>query len=248
MDVNLFAGNANLYRAHYAQRAAVVFSNRDHLLAMFSRLATTDPSEWTSIDGVYYNDQPNESKEMDYSQIRSALKRCNTSFMNAGSGSCQDELQADLDYLATMYSYGAKMDWSALYQGMEPKHIPIPCYPFKRTRCWLPKKEKKRDWTELASKLDHPKKRRKLVPVSSDLFYKRVFVEADSIVKNYDLGRSLVIHRQEDHIEELCDSLNQRFFAVETIGIDIDAAKRRALKNISASYSAKYRIRTFLIL
>ncbi|RJG25975.1 SDR family NAD(P)-dependent oxidoreductase [Paenibacillus thiaminolyticus] len=230
VDVNLFAANANLYRAHYPQRAAVVFSNRDHLLAMFSRLATTDPSEWTNIDGVYYKDQPNESKEMDYSQIRSALERCNTSFMNEGSGSRQDELQADLDYLATMYSYGAKMDWSALYQGMEPKHLPIPCYPFKRTRCWLPKKEKKRSWTELASKLDHPKKEEELVPVSSDLFYKRVFVEADSLVKNHDLGRCLVIHRQEDQIDEFCESVNQRFFAVETMGIDIDEAKRTGIE------------------
>ncbi|MGG4395980.1 SDR family NAD(P)-dependent oxidoreductase [Paenibacillus thiaminolyticus] len=230
VDVNLFAANANLYRAHYPQRAAVVFSNRDHLLAIFNRLATTDPSEWTNIDGVYYNDQPNESKEMDYSQIRSALKRCNTSFMNEGTGSCQNELQTDLDYLATMYSYGAKMDWSALYQGMEPKHIPIPYYPFKRTRCWLPKKEKKRNWTELASKLDHLKKEEEPVPVSSDLFYKRVFVKADSIVKNHDLGRCLVIHRQEDQIDELCESVNQRFFAVETMGIDIDEAKRTGIE------------------
>lgn len=222
VDVNLFAGNANLYRAHYAKRAAVVFSSRDHLLAIFNRLATTDPSEWTTIDGVYYVDQPNESKEIDYTEIRSALQRCNTSLMNKATGN----LHADFGYLATMYSYGAKVDWRALYKGMKPKHIPIPYYPFKPTRCWLPKKEKKRSRNELASRLNPAKKEEESVPASSDLFYKRVFVEADSIVKNHDLGRCLVIHRQEDPIEALRESLNQRFFAVETIGIDIDESKR----------------------
>ncbi|NKI22671.1 SDR family NAD(P)-dependent oxidoreductase [Paenibacillus dendritiformis] len=225
-DASLFAANANLYRAHYAKRAAVMFSNRDHLLAILNRLAAADPSEWADIEGVYYLDQPNESQEMDYTQIRSASKRCNASLKRESDGS----LHADFHYLARMYSCGAKLDWSALYQGIEPKHIPLPYYPFKRTRCWLPKKEKKKNWTELASRLQHPKKEEESVPVSSDLFYKRVFVQAGSIVKNHDLGRCLVIHRQEDPVEALRASLQQRFFAVDMIGIDIDEAKRTGIE------------------
>lgn len=237
VDVNLFAANANLYRAHHARRLAVIYDDRDHLIHILNRLVNSEPGEWEHIPGVYYNFE-NLSKEMDYSQIRATLKRCNGSIID----SVYEEIKSDLEYLADVYSCGAKLDWASLYNGIKPRHLSIPHYPFKRTRCWLPKKEKQRDWNELSDKLTLRSKGSEAMssPVAvpavthENMFYKRVFVEAEPIVKNTGLGRCLFIHQQAEPMESLYDSLQQRFFEVEKIAVDAGEAKRIGLEKYFA--------------
>ncbi|WP_127530288.1 SDR family NAD(P)-dependent oxidoreductase [Paenibacillus kobensis] len=259
VDVNQFAANANLYRAHYPKRVAVAFENRNQLAAALTRLASSEESQWSRIAGVYYNDG-NASKEMDYGAIRAALKRCNTCLAGIGgdpqSASVHEEMKADLDFLADAYSNGAKIDWRIFYQGIEPIHIPIPYYPFKPTRCWLPKKEKQRDWAELERKLS-PQAETKAaeakpaavsgtiasspVPVASPepvlspvpaedldgMYYERIFVQADPIVKNANPGRCLLLdYTSAASSEPLYDSLQQRFYNVDRITVNTDEAKR----------------------
>ncbi|MBV9493032.1 MAG: SDR family NAD(P)-dependent oxidoreductase [Acidobacteria bacterium] len=42
-----------------------------------------------------------------------------------------------LDSVAAQWVSGEKIDWTALYQGEEPRRIAIPTYPFARERYWL---------------------------------------------------------------------------------------------------------------
>ncbi|MHA7581386.1 SDR family NAD(P)-dependent oxidoreductase [Paenibacillus vandeheii] len=246
VDASVFAANANLYRTHYDKRLAIVFSNRDQLTDTLNQLTCSEMIEWGHISGVYYN-QGNTSKEIDYSLIRSTLKCCNGNIASAAenppAGSINNEMKSDLDYLADMYSYGAKLDWKSFYKGIEPRHIPLPSYPFKPTRCWLPKKEKQSIPLELdrnasVHKGDKPvisAAATKSIPVSedpvtnsdsSDLFYERTFLEAEPILKNSNLGRCLFIHDQSAPFEPLYDSLQQRFFNVDKISVNAEEAKR----------------------
>ncbi|HEX2927665.1 MAG TPA: SDR family NAD(P)-dependent oxidoreductase [Ruminiclostridium sp.] len=44
----------------------------------------------------------------------------------------------DLAKVAKLWVNGMEIKWRTLYQGKNPKRIPLPTYPFKKTRYWLP--------------------------------------------------------------------------------------------------------------
>jgi len=43
----------------------------------------------------------------------------------------------DYDKLARIWCSGNEIDWTLLYEGMRPKRIPLPTYPFSKDRYWL---------------------------------------------------------------------------------------------------------------
>ena len=228
VDVSLFASNANLYRTHYAKRLGIVFSDKNNLIDVLNKLANSTPEEWSNISGVYYINEGSKSEEINYNQFRSALQRSNTNFLSNIEGNNNEtnnnELNFDLDYLARMYSSGARFDWSLLYKGFEPNRISIPYYPFKRTRFWLPKKEQKRSLNILQSPSDN---NGNVDPtIYSDLYYKRIFVEADPIERNNKLERCLLIQQNNVQADGLHNELKQKFFDVERIQIDNNEANR----------------------
>ena len=52
----------------------------------------------------------------------------------------RSDWQQMLDSLAQLYIRGAAVDWGRFYQGVDPRRVPLPTYPFQRQRYWIAKK------------------------------------------------------------------------------------------------------------
>ncbi|WP_235598332.1 SDR family NAD(P)-dependent oxidoreductase, partial [Heyndrickxia sporothermodurans] len=231
VDVHLFANNANLYRSHFNKRVGIVFSDKNDLVAKLNKLSTSEPIDWKNISGVYYMNSEKGSQEIDYSQIRTTLQRCNSNLTTILNGISNlkilDELDTDFHYLARMYSSGAKFDWGILYKDVEPRRISLPSYPFKRTRFWLPKKEQKRNLSLSKNKKDENEEAQEIVPThQTDFYYQRAFVEAGTIERNTKLEKCLLIQKNNGQANEFHNMLKRKFFDVDCISIDINDAKR----------------------
>ncbi|MFD1989557.1 SDR family NAD(P)-dependent oxidoreductase [Paenibacillus nicotianae] len=241
VDVYLFASNINLYRTHYNKRLAIVFSDKQNLIDIFSKLSTSELAFWSDIEGVYYHNEDKKASDLNYSQIKTMLERCNQTFIDTGSklDNTSNVLKNDLSDLAQAYSYGAKLNWNLFYQNLQLQHISLPPYPFKKTRFWLPKKEQKVEWNINVTSSNPSPKNENHSPeeksdiaenlysdIAEDLYYERIFVKADAITQTTNIEKCLLIKQKEDDTEDLSNSLKEKFFDVDIIELDLKESQK----------------------
>ncbi|WBB80351.1 SDR family NAD(P)-dependent oxidoreductase [Micromonospora sp. WMMD882] len=70
--------------------------------------------------------------------LREALERagtpgCVTGTLAAGDGGLDRLLTA----LGAVHAHGVRVDWAAVYAGVDTRRVALPTYPFQRTRYWL---------------------------------------------------------------------------------------------------------------
>lgn len=56
----------------------------------------------------------------------------------SGVDGSEKEYENWLNAVGTLWQEGVTPDWSALHAGHQPRRIPLPTYPFKRNRYWIP--------------------------------------------------------------------------------------------------------------
>lgn len=62
---------------------------------------------------------------------------CVTSLPRDRDTSARAERSSMLQGLGRLWLAGAEIDWEALYRGESRGRVPLPTYPFERTRCWI---------------------------------------------------------------------------------------------------------------
>ncbi|WP_256757092.1 non-ribosomal peptide synthetase [Cohnella sp. WQ 127256] len=115
---------ANTGRGHYEYRMAFVFQDASELSEQLVFLRDSSFTDNRS-QGIYYG-----------------FTKLVLSAVEGGSSINADRLVADdlSDHrheLAQRYTEGTDIEWSRLYVGQRRYRIPLPTYPFEKSRCWL---------------------------------------------------------------------------------------------------------------
>ncbi|WEG19168.1 SDR family NAD(P)-dependent oxidoreductase (plasmid) [Alkalihalophilus pseudofirmus] len=224
VSIDLFASNVNLYRNHYQKRVSVVFSDKNELINILIQLSKLDQSEWKNISGVYFD--PNESKEkIDYGNLRLILKNYNQHIKDVMNGQPNGKynVKKDLNRIAADYSKGAKVDWNAMYKEVRPRRISLPYYPFKQTRCWLPKNNKVRDIQ--LNKIEEIDLKDEKNIIDSDFYYERTFIQGDNVEVDTNLSQCLLIEDHSTNDDLLFKELEKSFHKVSRLTFNYDEAK-----------------------
>ncbi|GKU80242.1 type I polyketide synthase [Paenibacillus sp. L3-i20] len=131
---------ANTGRGHYSHRLAILAESAEDLA---SKLATVSFDE----NGPYYygyhrvvdskkerlglGDLPLREQELLSAEVA-------TYMINYRS----DLSREHLAHICELYIKGAEIDWEFLYGAEKPKKLPLPVYPFERSKCWVDVPEK----------------------------------------------------------------------------------------------------------
>ena len=119
-------------------RAALVCGARDELLASLrERLEGCGKQGSAPISGAPVGDD-------------TLCSQVSAFFTGAGgSALLQAMVRADeLEKLALLWCLGADIPWPELYLEHRPQHVPLPTYPFRRERYWLPREARIRPAAE----------------------------------------------------------------------------------------------------
>ena len=55
----------------------------------------------------------------------------------SGSGAAPGEIETMMDAVAQLWASGVDIDWEAFHDGRPRQRVPLPTYPFERTRFWI---------------------------------------------------------------------------------------------------------------
>lgn len=118
-DVHRVARTLQVGRVEFAERAAFVahdIGDLCRLLELYLRDEAA-PGRWFGGHGKGDDGTASEA------DARAFVRRCLT--------------ESRLDALAERWVVGAAVDWHALYDGVAPRRLPLPTYPFARERYWM---------------------------------------------------------------------------------------------------------------
>jgi acyl transferase domain-containing protein len=115
------AATLALHRAHLRERAAILASDREELLAGLQALADGEPAA-NLIRGAA---APGERPGLSASEVASS--------MPAERAEARERLRP----LAQAHVHGVAVDWRPLFPGESCGYTPLPTYAFQRERYWL---------------------------------------------------------------------------------------------------------------
>jgi len=153
-------------RTHYDHRVAVVAHDADQLLDRLQLVKLSGAPQGLASSHIYAGGQVGEPTD-ESQNIVARLNRLSrpavallATWCRGGvpAGAVADRLTAaraqddsiadgselslptwtDLcSILAWLYAQGTRVDWNALYRGLETRRVLLPTYPFERQRCWV---------------------------------------------------------------------------------------------------------------
>ncbi|QMV44170.1 non-ribosomal peptide synthetase [Cohnella cholangitidis] len=132
---------ANTGRGHYEYRLAVVFHNAGELSEQLARLIDGGLTDNRS-QGIYYGNPKSISEGI-----------AGTGAWNAQRHVTDVRTDPRRD-IARSYTEGADVEWSKLYAGQRRYRIPLPTYPFEKSRCWLDAPNPARFGTEYDARIE----------------------------------------------------------------------------------------------
>jgi acyl transferase domain-containing protein/acyl carrier protein len=138
-DIKSLSYVTNIGRGHYNVRLAIIARSTGELI---EKLQLLKAGNWWgegvcfgqfTIAGNLRNGRNNdeithEQKRLLSEQAAEKIHR----FLEGGRANIQWLQEA-----CNLYVQGADIEWEALYQEGQPQKIPIPVYPFERSRCWI---------------------------------------------------------------------------------------------------------------
>ncbi len=150
---------AALGRQHHSHRLALVFNDVAHLRTLLASVAAgggRNGAEHIFFGSVrMVNDKRLQSKEpgvLDESAKR-ALDRQAEELSERYQGAAWQDRPGMMVQAAAMYAQGADVPWELWFDHEACRRIPLPTYPFARTRCWVETTE----MGERATKRSHTK-------------------------------------------------------------------------------------------
>ena len=129
---------ASTGRGHYSHRLAVRCASTHELLRKLEGLRL-DGWDASDPDIVYgYHRLVEKAKEQGDLLQEDADRLSEEAHRLALSDPAGPEAQtARLRQLAKAYAAGAAIDWEILYRGITARKVPLPAYPFEKSRCWI---------------------------------------------------------------------------------------------------------------
>ncbi|NDI34213.1 beta-ketoacyl synthase N-terminal-like domain-containing protein [Chengkuizengella sediminis] len=139
-DVKDICYTSNTGRTHYQYRLALIASNKKDLL---QKLDFTSSIELQNIENeeIYFGSfrivaRQKQMNGKDHTSI-SEKRKLDEQVVELLSHDFQnDDIQA-LRNLCLLYVKGADLDWELVYTDQHRKKVPVPLYPFQKTRCWI---------------------------------------------------------------------------------------------------------------
>ncbi|MER6911897.1 SDR family NAD(P)-dependent oxidoreductase [Streptomyces sp. NPDC000594] len=147
---------ASAGRPHHPVRAAFTFGSRTELLALLDGFlaargpVTDSASAPEAHPGPAGDEQADPASDLAYGELRLVPERTATSDPRALTEAERDGLseraaallaggaadRAARRLLGSLYARGAEIDWRRA-ASPDARRIPLPTYPFERTRCWI---------------------------------------------------------------------------------------------------------------
>jgi acyl transferase domain-containing protein/acyl carrier protein/SAM-dependent methyltransferase len=108
----------------------------------------------------------------------------------------EDNSRSQAESLARSYTAGQSIDWESLYEPGTFRRIPLPAYPFARTKHWLKTRAESSD-TASARETPGPVSRHEVLgpfwSKLSDQEYRRLFQASDPAVGDHRIGGQVVL-------------------------------------------------------
>ena len=127
--------NINAYRTQYPLKAAIQYSSYEQLLHRLEILSECELELWKRQSGVFCNLEPVAHFIKPDRHVSELIRSANLMLLGNTY-----EKQVFLE-LADLYTKGVFINWTDLYAGINTKKLPLPSYPFKKNRLWLPVEE-----------------------------------------------------------------------------------------------------------
>ncbi|QUI21910.1 SDR family NAD(P)-dependent oxidoreductase [Vallitalea pronyensis] len=205
LDYYNFCYNINRYNDMYDRRIAFTVKNKEELcykLQWVHKHGLSDyPEEKIYHHAIVRDNRDYQSRKMQLKEMQAL-----TDGLNKMLKSVNLEIH-DLENICQQIVLGGTPQWELMYDGYQGTHIPLPVYPFQRTRLWLPKK------------VYNSKKK---------LFYKKGFKSEHMIHQSEVAERTLIVAWHQQALEELKQAFAQHGSNVETILLeDVDTLAQK---------------------
>lgn len=140
-DLGNVCYTANTGRGHHNHRLAIIFRDREDLLAKLSRLQaelSTDEANGVSyrvvkiVNGTKAKQAETDMTEREREELTVQAATRISALTEAGTVGEQA-----IREIAAFYANGAEVEWDKLYDAKSHTRLHLPVYPFERTRCWV---------------------------------------------------------------------------------------------------------------
>lgn len=146
----------------------------------------------------------------------------------------KSELNQIINLIGIAWQHGAQITWSTLYDGFQPRHIPLPTYSFQKQRYWIePDKKGKNDFIPQTYKpVWSLQKKYKESPISSENIKEYTWI----IFKdNIGLGEEFISLLNENNIKPIVVAFGKTYSEKNNINFKLNPKdKQHYLKFIQS--------------
>lgn len=169
---------SNVGRGHYSYRCVIPVSNKNELREIIRRIDGQTMDRWGAygVQCDYFVVVNNKKKELGAHECTDAqINELTTEAMNKLSYYVKEHQQDEmlLRDICNLYVRGAKIDWSLLYGEEKVDKVPVPTYPFKKTRYWA--NSMKSELQLGTDKVIHPMVEKKTAEFDNHIVFETVF-------------------------------------------------------------------------
>ncbi len=133
---------ANTRRAHYNERLAILFRNKEDLKFKLTKIDLDKYKEIEKQEGIYYSNN-SQSESQKYSDF-DMLKMSKEIELEIDEHLKRDKpITEKLVYICEEYIKGTEINWNKIYSEQKRCCVRVPTYPFERKRCWINARDKR---------------------------------------------------------------------------------------------------------
>ncbi len=129
-------------RGHYQSRLALIVDSVEDLLTKLKEIKTYETMDKINQEEVYYGEwyvvsedkEKLEQWDITEDRLKEVTKEANSIIKKITS---EEDLVSNFQNLCKLYTKGADINWSKIYEGQQRKRVRLPVYPFEDNRCWL---------------------------------------------------------------------------------------------------------------
>lgn len=209
---------ANTGRGHYPHRLALQITDLDDLRQKLKLLASQQDAAPQPLEGIFAGTHRvvSDSRSIRASEdITESRKRELTSEAEAAVSRYLETAELDSDAICRLYVLGADIPWDRLYGGQTYVKMPLPVYPFEKSKCWvqIPK-------PQLTAAPVNEDRIASAIAASKPIGYTMRWVEqerADAPAAGGNAGGILLIQDERGIAAQLADRLRRLGRQVETV-------------------------------
>ncbi|MFS1512191.1 beta-ketoacyl synthase N-terminal-like domain-containing protein [Chengkuizengella sp. SCS-71B] len=139
-DIKNICYTSNTGRAHYQYRLAMIAGNKQDLLQKLDFSSSIELQEIQNKEIYYGNFRIIAKQKLQTGQDHTSISKkrnLDEQVVELLTHGFQKDDKESLRNLCLLFVKGADIDWSILYKTQQRRKVPVPAYPFQKTRCWI---------------------------------------------------------------------------------------------------------------